>query len=60
MRSPAHSIKRKRRSWFPTCLLAAAEPLIEPAEKGLSELRREFSRPLFILMAMVGVVLLIA
>jgi predicted permease len=33
---------------------------LEPAGKGLSELRREFSRPLFILMAMVGLVLVIA
>ena len=39
---------------------ALASLELEPAGKGLSELRREFSRPLFILMAMVGLVLVIA
>jgi len=33
---------------------------LQPAAKGLSELRREFSRPLLILMSMVGLVLVIA
>jgi predicted permease len=33
---------------------------VEPAATGISELRREFSQPLFILMGMVGIVLLIA
>jgi len=33
---------------------------LQPAGKGLSELRREFSRPLLILMSMVGLVLVIA
>ena len=33
---------------------------IEPASTGLSSLRRQFSQPLFILLAVVGVVLLIA
>jgi len=37
-------------------------PVLEtlPASRGLDELRRKFSRPLFVLMAMVGVVLLMA
>ena len=33
---------------------------VEPAAIGISELRREFSQPLFILMGIVGIVLLIA
>src|SRR5208282_1651091 len=35
-------------------------PELEPASKGLNELRGEFSKPLFILMTVVGLVLLIA
>ena len=35
-------------------------PELEPASKGLDELRGEFSKPLFILMTVVGLVLLIA
>ena len=33
---------------------------LEPASGGLDALRREFSQPLFILMALVGIVLLVA
>src|SRR5262249_58226907 len=33
---------------------------VEPGSRGLSELRRQFSRPLSVLMAVVGLVLLVA
>ncbi|HKS97159.1 MAG TPA: ABC transporter permease, partial [Terriglobia bacterium] len=33
---------------------------LEPASRGLDELRREFSQPLFVLMCLVGLVLLVA
>src|SRR5439155_18340235 len=40
---------------------AAAQRLVlEPASSGLSSLRQQFSQPLFVLMAVVGIVLLIA
>ena len=41
-------------------ILEGLRPVLTPAATGLSDLRQQFSRPLFILMTVVGILLLIA